>query len=92
MSEHEGRGVMSTPEEFAFELTEATTHDLSCVMCASGIVDLIRKRDAEVAARAWDEGHAVAEDNFVHSDYCGRRCQCQGVHGTTNPYRIEDDS
>ena len=50
---------------------------------------LTRERDdltAEVAAKAWDEGYAVGEDNFIHSDYCGRRCQCQGLHGTTNPY------
>ena len=44
------------------------------------------EHDAEVAAKAWDEGYAVGEDNFIHSDYCGRRCQCQGLYGTTNPY------
>lgn len=43
--------------------------------------------DAAVAAKAWDEGYAVGEDNFIHSDYCGRSCQCQGLHGATNPYR-----
>ena len=44
------------------------------------------EHDAAVAAKAWDEGYAVGEDNFIHSDYCGRACQCQGLHGTTNPY------
>ena len=56
-----------------------------------GLVRIIRARDAEVAAKAWDEGYAVGEDNFIHSDYCGRRCQCQGLHGTTNPYREGGD-
>ena len=38
-------------------------------------------------AEAWDEGHAVATDDFLHSDYCGRRCQCSGLAGTRNPYK-----
>ena len=47
--------------------------------------------DAAVAAKAWDEGYAVGEDNFIHSDYCGMRgCQCQGLHGTTNPYLTKE--
>lgn len=46
-------------------------------------VDRLRAEKAE----AWDEGHAVATDDFLHSDYCGRRCQCSGLAGTRNPYK-----
>lgn len=46
-------------------------------------VDRLRAGKAE----AWDEGHAVATDDFLHSDYCGRRCHCSGLAGTRNPYK-----
>ncbi|HEY9495575.1 MAG TPA: hypothetical protein VIR15_12035, partial [Intrasporangium sp.] len=46
----------------------------------------VAEKEATVA-KAWDEGFDVATDNFVHSDYCGRTCQCQGIHGQSNPYR-----
>lgn len=50
---------------------------------------LLAALDDERAKRAavWDEGHAVATDDFLHSDYCGRRCKCGGLAGTTNPYK-----
>lgn len=93
MSEHEGRGVMRTPESVAWEALGLSGAVEITDRRFKAIVDLIRAHDAEVAAQAWDEGHAVGEDNFIHSDYCGTRgCQCQGVHGTTNPYLTEDDS
>jgi len=50
----------------------------------------VRSRLAGAEARlaqAWDDGYAVADDDFTHSDYCGNRCQCKGIHGRTNPYR-----
>ena len=56
----------------------------------SGVLSEAEARVAELeatVAKAWDEGFDVATDNFVHSDYCGRTCQCQGIHGQSNPYR-----
>lgn len=42
-------------------------------------------------AEAWDEGYAQAEKDFVHSDYCGTRCQCDPnlTSGAGNPYRAD---
>jgi hypothetical protein len=49
---------------------------------------LLRERqEAARLGEAWDQGYAVAVDDFVHSDYCGLKCQCEGIHGQTNPYR-----
>jgi hypothetical protein len=47
-------------------------------------------RERRAKAEAWDEGYAVATDDFVHSDYCGFTCQCDGVHGQANPYRAAE--
>ena len=77
---------MQTPEEFARLIANEYVEDYYDRFYDEDAAALIRARDAEVAAKAWDEGYAVGEDNFIHSDYCGRRCQCQGLHGTTNPY------
>ena len=45
---------------------------------------------ARAKAEAWDEGYAVASDDFTHSDYCGFKCQCEGIHGQANPYRADE--
>ena len=58
---------MRTPEEFAHDLKDAAMHDLTCAMCAEGIVGLIRKRDAEVAVQVLRE---AAKDVNCGDDYC----------------------
>ena len=56
-------------------------------MAENLLEDLVPAIAARAKAAAWDEGYAVAQDDFVHSDYCGRKCQCEGIHGQKNPYR-----
>ena len=86
------RDYTPTTEQVRVDYVMAYTDRESSQLLAERAFDRwLAARDAEVAAKAWDEGYAVGEDNFIHSDYCGRRCQCQGLHGATNPYREGGD-
>lgn len=62
-------------------------NDLAKLVDAAQRGDEIRRREAQ----AWDAGYSIAEDNSVHADYCGARCQCKGIHGQANPYRTADE-
>ena len=76
-----------TPEEEALIRKRAEQHtEVLAVADRRHLLAEVERLRAE-KAEAWDEGHAVATDDFLHSDYCGRRCHCSGLAGTRNPYK-----
>ena len=59
-------------------------------LLARRILDALTPTIDRAKAEAWDAGYAVASDDFTHSDYCGFKCVCDGIHGQTNPHRADE--